>query len=221
MNKKYYVYKTTNLINNKFYIGVHSTNKKHDYYLGSGKHLKISIKKYGKNNFNKEIIEYFNNYEDALNKEKEIVTEDFIKRKDTYNIICGGGMPPIKYGNNHHFFGRRLFGIDNPSYGKKHSEYSKKIMSEIKKGTKLSKETKIKLSLLKKGKTPKNFKEIKEKRQRNWQIITPENYIINTKDIVKFCKENNLQAENLRAVAYGKRIHHKGYKCVVLSKETG
>lgn len=45
----YYLYKTTNLINHKYYIGVHySEDIDNDDYLGSGKHLKSAIKKYGK-----------------------------------------------------------------------------------------------------------------------------------------------------------------------------
>ena len=53
----YTVYKTTNLINNKIYIGQHITNNLDDGYLGSGKNLKHDIKKYGKENFTISVIE--------------------------------------------------------------------------------------------------------------------------------------------------------------------
>jgi hypothetical protein len=44
----YFIYKTTNLLNGKYYIGMHVTNQIDDGYLGSGKYLNNAIKKYGK-----------------------------------------------------------------------------------------------------------------------------------------------------------------------------
>ena len=85
-----YVYKITNLINNKYYIGVHKTDNLHDEYMGSGKLIKRAIKKYGIENFEKEIIKYFDCYGDALKYEKELVNEELIEKKDCYNIRTGG-----------------------------------------------------------------------------------------------------------------------------------
>lgn len=50
--KQYYVYLTTNLVNNKKYIGQHY-GEVTDSYIGSGSILKKAIEKYGKNNFKK------------------------------------------------------------------------------------------------------------------------------------------------------------------------
>ncbi len=47
----YFLYKTTNKINGKYYIGVHSTYQLNDGYIGSGKRLRYSVRKYGKENF--------------------------------------------------------------------------------------------------------------------------------------------------------------------------
>ena len=83
---KYYIYQTTNILNNKIYIGVHkSKDIENDTYLGSGYILVESIKCHGKNNFKREILFEFNTAEEAFAKEKEIVNSDFVSRRDTYN----------------------------------------------------------------------------------------------------------------------------------------
>lgn len=89
--KYFYLYKTTNLINNKFYIGVHASNKKHDLkYFGSGIAINRAIKKYGIENFKNEIISYYSSLEEAYEAERTIVNIDMINQPDCYNMICGG-----------------------------------------------------------------------------------------------------------------------------------
>lgn len=90
------VYKTTNLLNGKFYVGMHKTSNIDDEYLGSGKVLLNAIKKYGKENFKKEVLFVFDNEEDMKEKEKEIVTEEFLKNNDVYNL-CEGGKGGFSY----------------------------------------------------------------------------------------------------------------------------
>ncbi len=86
----YTVYKTTNIINGKIYIGVHKTSNIDDGYLGSGSNLKPDIIKYGKENFKKEILFVFSSAEEAFKKEKELVNVQFILDENTYNIYPGG-----------------------------------------------------------------------------------------------------------------------------------
>jgi len=84
----FYIYKTTNKINQKYYIGVSNGNKSH--YLGSGTALLKAIKLYGKENFQKEIIEQYNTELEAFKREAEIVNEAFVKDRNTYNMKIGG-----------------------------------------------------------------------------------------------------------------------------------
>lgn len=87
---KYTVYCTSNIITKEIYIGVHKTREPNDDYLGSGKRIQNAIKKYGIENFKKEILFIFDDAETAYRKEAELVNEEFINRKDTYNLKLGG-----------------------------------------------------------------------------------------------------------------------------------
>lgn len=86
----YTIYKITNLINGKIYIGKHKTKDLNDMYMGSGSLLKRSIKKYGAENFNKEILFVFADENSMNDKELELVNRDFCLSEDTYNINLGG-----------------------------------------------------------------------------------------------------------------------------------
>ncbi len=90
MKKYNFVYKTTNLINGKIYIGVHSTDNLNDGYFGSGIYLNKSMDKYGKHSFKNEILKEFNTADEAYLYESELVDENFVKRLDTYNLTTGG-----------------------------------------------------------------------------------------------------------------------------------
>lgn len=86
----YLIYKITNIINNKIYIGKHQTENKDDNYMGSGKLLNRAIEKYGLDKFTKEILFECNSLEEMNEKEAEIVDEEFVARLDTYNVKLGG-----------------------------------------------------------------------------------------------------------------------------------
>lgn len=108
-DRNYYLYCITNIKTNKIYIGVHKTENLYDGYMGSGIALKISIKKYGLCNFKKDIIQFFGSEEEMYKAEKEIVNEEFVNSKLTYNMKLGGhgGYPKNNTaGNKNGFYGK-------------------------------------------------------------------------------------------------------------------
>jgi len=84
------MYKTTCKITNRFYVGIHSTTNVDDGYLGSGKRLRYSIRKYGKENHIKEILNFFESRESLLEEEKKIVNTDLINDVFCMNLKEGG-----------------------------------------------------------------------------------------------------------------------------------
>lgn len=81
------VYKTTNLVNGKFYIGKQASFNK--WYLGSGKALKAAILKYGRKNFKKEILEECYSLTHLSEREKHWISE-LNAIEEGYNIAEGG-----------------------------------------------------------------------------------------------------------------------------------
>jgi hypothetical protein len=83
------VYKTVNLINHRYYQGVHETSNPNDSYLGSGIVLTRAVAKYGASNFSKEILFVYNTAEEAFSKEVELCA---ISKNDPlcYNLHPGG-----------------------------------------------------------------------------------------------------------------------------------
>ena len=93
----YIIYKTTNTVNNKFYIGAHRTESLDDTYLGSGIRLKRAIAKYGRDNFSREILEVCETEELMYTRERELVDTELLRSDNTYNLVVGGRGVPEKY----------------------------------------------------------------------------------------------------------------------------
>jgi len=135
------IYKTTNLISGKIYIGQETNFNR--YYYGSGLKIKKAIKKYGKSNFNKEIICYCENKIDMDEKEKFFIKAfDVTNKLIGYNIAEGGEGGPFFKGHHHtkktkenmSKHRKTLVGPLSSMYGKKHSEETKKKWRENRKG---------------------------------------------------------------------------------------
>ena len=114
----YLIYKITNVINGKFYIGMHQTNNINDGYMGSGKRLKLAVKKYGLKAFNKEILFIYDNEYDMKQKEKELV---IIDENISYNL-CDGGKGGFSYINRMQL---NITGVKNRNY----NEIIKKVVN--------------------------------------------------------------------------------------------
>jgi group I intron endonuclease len=91
----YTVYKITNKLNGKFYIGKHKTKDLNDDYMGSGKLIKAAIKKHGIENFEKEILQVFDCEAKMNEAEKSLV----VLNEYSYNL-CPGGEGGWGYINN-------------------------------------------------------------------------------------------------------------------------
>jgi group I intron endonuclease len=136
----YYIYKITNIHNNKFYIGSHKTPDLEDNYFGSGIYLKRSITKYGKDSFKKEYLMFCKDEIEMKEKETEILQT--IKNNNTYNLkFCSmGGNTREKYTQEQKkAYIKKL--INNPN-----SPIGKKNVSAFNYGIKASRETRNKQS---------------------------------------------------------------------------
>lgn len=150
MKKYYFIYKTTCVINDKYYIGMHSTNNLNDGYMGSGKRLRNSIKCYGVENHKIEIIEFCNNIEDLKFKESEIVNNILLEDILCMNLVVGGQGGYISdYGIKKgrikcdeilkDKYGENFRSIIMTEYHDNLSTYEKQVISEkIKEGQKLA-----------------------------------------------------------------------------------
>lgn len=142
------IYKTTNLVNGKQYIGKDAKNT--PSYLGSGTFLKKAIQKYGKENFKKEILEVCSSQEE-------------LKEREEYwlNYYDAGNNPDF-YNTHNHSYGGIL--------GQVHSEETRNKISESHIGMKYSDEYKKKLSSIRLGKKLKPHTEETKKKMSESKI---------------------------------------------------
>lgn len=172
-----YIYKTTNLVNNKIYIGQKKSNKfLEESYLGSGTRLHSAIQHYGKDKFRVELIEWCNTKEEL--DEKEIFWIAYYNSRNTeigYNIAIGGNTRVWNKGK--HLSEEHKRKISKSEKGKKHTDEAKDKMRKAKQN--ISYETREKMSIAKRGENHWNYgrqlsEETKEKIRKSKENISAE-----------------------------------------------
>jgi group I intron endonuclease len=211
------IYKTKNKITGKIYIGQDKNNNSD--YLGSGKILKQSIEKHGKENFEKETLEecYSKEHLD-LSEKYWILYYNSTNRNIGYNIAIGGsggdtisnhpdreeickkisnssvGRKPWNYGKSKTYkmspeFGRK---ISERMIGHSHSEETKNKIGDANRGRKVSDETKKKISEANKGKVmPVRTDEWKQNHSEFMTVNNPMFWYIHTEESRKKMSEAN------------------------------
>lgn len=143
----HYIYRITNVLNGRYYIGARSCicEALKDPYMGSGKLIKLAIKHYGRSNFRKDILEILPDRQTLMNREAELIDPS---DPLSYNLCIGGlggnrwtfHPNPIEYKNRiskstkqrlssmtaqqrKDIYGRK--GTSNKFYGKSHTEVTK------------------------------------------------------------------------------------------------
>ena len=198
------IYITTNLITNKSYVGYHSTNNINDRYLGNGKIIKRSIRKYGSKNFKKEILELCtkDNWE---SRETFWINEKNTKYPNGYNLTDGGegGIGKIFADTSRKLMSKTRIerniakGSNNGMYGVKHTQESCENMSK----TKRERNCGV-------GKNNSHF-----------DATIYKFYNLVTKEIFEGCKFDLAQREHtggncFTPVIKGKRNHHKNWTII-------
>ena len=205
-----YLYRTENVDNGKFYIGI-TIKPIESGYLGSGEHLKNAIKKYGKDRFKRVNLEEFNTREEARKAEMEFVTQELVNDPSCYNIALGGTaispgrklseetrlkISDANKGEKHHF------------YGKKHSEEVRRKMSVAHKGKILSEEHRVNIGNAFKGENHPFYgkKHSEETRNKIRKSLKGENHFLYGKRLPEETRKKISEAKK------GKRLSEETKK---------
>jgi len=216
-----FIYVTVNQATGKRYLGLHNTWKKN--YIGSGNYLKAAIKKYGRKNFTRYIIDTADSYEELCKLEAYYITEafgvDISTSKEWYNITSGlqrGGNTWA--GMSEEDRKKRAEKVSKANKGRKRSEEeveqnrirqlalmadpaNRKKVSEATKRGMADPEVRKRLSEARKGITPKLTEEQLERKRENGRRVAAQN--LNTgvpwnKGLPRSKEDNKALSEKMR-----------------------
>lgn len=232
---KHFIYKTTNKINKKYYYGAHSTEKDDDY-LGSGTALNDAIKKYGKNNFVREIVCYCSSVEELYSLEEKIIAKH-LGNKMCYNLKPGGksGWYNVNFSGIHK-------GMNNVM--NRCQEIKKQVIENGKKTRLTNKEYYDNISRINGRKAKEKCAGVKcpakgdsERIKKQWEqnyekmrnslcnyfiVISPDGIEHKTNRLEEFCKQKNLTYTSVwntsRTNKPVKKGKSKGWSCKKISQ---
>lgn len=234
-------YRTVNKVNGHYYYGVRTLVKENDPYLGSGIRLKEAVKKYGKESFIREDLVTFSTFEEALEWERHIITEEMILDNRCYNLKPGGAGGSLPWTEE-----KRQKVVEEGLY-KKSEETKKKLQeSAIERfktepgtftGKHHTEETKDRLSMQRRGLPGKNkgkklnlseearlklkqpkSEEVKQKIKRTLCTLTDEqirflkeDFKDNYGDRSKLCREQNITLDQIARIIGRRYTNRRTY----------
>lgn len=205
----YTVYKTTNTVNGRYYIGAHKTNDLEDNYLGSGLAIKRAIKYYGRNKFIKETLAVVNTEQEMYNIERELI-EQHISDPLCYNLMEGGVGGFAHINNQRHIYtnpmkdpaivakniqSRRMgYGSDPVRVAARAEICKQNVRKAIayNTGRKRPQQSKIMKEKSALYEFWSNKEEARDKIASVFEVISPTGEIYNTNRLEDFCREYGL-----------------------------
>lgn len=210
----YYVYKITNNINGKFYIGKRQTDKQHvslDSYMGSGIRIVAAIEKYGVEHFSKEILGTCTSPSLLNLLESLEITDDMVNDPNCYNLMSGGhggsqGPEARKK------ISKSKLGDKNPMKHKVWTEFDKQVKREARAKCEKQRKTNYIKTLIAKSET--------------YIVTYPCGYVDEINLLTPFCNEHKLCQRTMKAIAHKTHLSdrkniptiHKGYTISIKGK---
>lgn len=235
----YTVYKVTNIINHKYYIGVHKTNDPNDDYMGSGPAIKAAISKYGIDFFKKDILFIFEDEIKAYNKEKELL-ENCWSLPECYNMTEGGigSWSHVNSSGSNNCMKRKEIVEKVVATTRENGSYytpsrikacaeNAKLGSLTRKGMKDDDDVKhkrnesVKRALANPSIKSKMIEKIRQNKCVPYLLISPDGVEYYTEVVSELCEELNIPLSTVTTHADGRRIKRGKLKGWTITKKGG